>query len=283
MTTTPVRLDRLQAGLGDWISAVLPTATVVWSGTGFPRANAGELVVTLRMLSPPSDSSLGGASVTTRTLPLTATVTLGTPTAGEAVRLAFSGLAWQYEIGAGETATDARDGLLAAVGPAPLVDVAIASVGSDKISLTPTSIGDLYSLSTRGTTLGLISHTIDTSALAQIEVSEVSTQIEMQAWSTNPTPRGGAAAALSRLLSSRRLASRVDIMDAYGISIVGVPPRPIDISQLSGPDYSSRASVSLYISQVSFAAEAITPIEIVAGTLTTPNSTPGSDTAISSN
>lgn len=274
MTTAPVRLDRLQAGIIAWLDSVFPSpATVLWSPTVTPRASAGGLVVTAKLLAPPSASPLGGASRTTRLVPTTTTVRVLAVSPGADVALRASGLRWEVPCGVDVEAT--RDALLAAVEASSTITSfgAVAS-GTDRIVLTPTAIGDLYNVSARGSAAGLIEIESQTTTLAQCTMVDVRSYVQIEAWSTSRSPHTGAAAALTRLLVPSRLHDAQEILGAYGVSMIGAPPAPTELDELSGPDWTSRAQVSMYFGQVALAAAAILPIERARGTINVPGASP---------
>lgn len=270
MSTHPVRLDRLQAGIVAWLSAAIPSASVVWAPTGFPRAAEGPLVVTARLLAPPSASPLGGASTPVRMLPTSATVRVLAATAGAGVILRVSGRRWEILVPALATVESVRDALLDAVGEDPMVSATFVAGGTSRIVITPTTLGDLYGVSITSDVEGMAEVEAMPTTLAEVQLSDVRAYVEIQAWSQDATPRGGAAAALSRLETTRKLQATREVLDVYGLSIIGGVPAPVELDALSGPAWTSRASVSLYIGQIAIAAAAIVPVERVRGTLHVP-------------
>ena len=279
MSTSPVRIDRLQAGLVAWVQSVHPGTTVVWAQSGFPRDTDTGLVFTLRVLAPPSEDPIGGGSRSTRLMPTRVTVQIEGATVGESVKLSVSGRSWEYEIEAGDDVEAVRDGLLAAIEAPTMVSAAFTAVGSDSIQIDATAVGDLHSVWSRGSADGLIDHTVDATTLCEVASADVRTYVEVQAWSYQLAPRLGAPAALSRLMQTRRLTTAVSTLGAYGLAVVGGPPAPIDLSALSGPAWQSRASISFYVSQLALYAEPVESIERVRGTLDLRDAVP--DTTVS--
>ena len=262
---TAVRIDRLQAGVIAWLSDAMPSTTVLWAPSEFPRSTAGATFLAARILSGPDLDPQGGASRTPATLPTAMLLSVTGNTAGQDIRLELSGRAFVYTIQGGDSITDARDGLLAEIGSEPMVSATFAASGSDGITITADAIGDLYNTSIAGpATLAATA-----SALAIVSTGLVTTRLEVQAYSTDRTPRGGALGTLSEIRGRARLPSATSILQIYGLALVGSPGRLIDITALSGPRWETRAAWDVRISQVTFAAEAVDPIEIVNATATT--------------
>lgn len=264
MTTRPVRLDRLQAGIVAWLRQVLPAATVVWGPSELPRGAASDLLVAARFLTGPTESPIGGAATPTTTLPTVARLTVD-PAAvpGDSVRVEASGWAWEYTLVGGDTPALARDALLARMTVAPvLVSATFAAQGTASIDVAALELGDLYQLRAGGPA----TWTVLDSEVAIVQASEVSALIELDFRATNRYPLGGAAAACSRVQSTLALPSVAELLDAYGL---GVSPlgAPAQIDALSGPVWESRSVLSIRVSQLTLAAEAPGLIESVSATL----------------
>lgn len=270
MTTYPVRIDRLQAGIIAWIEAALPDASVFWAPSEFPRDAAAPLVVTAKMLAPPSAAPLGGASASVWTLPTSATIRVLGATEGEGVGLRVSGRRWEHTIGAAETVTTVRDALLDEIGDEPMVSADFTASGTDRIVITGDAIGDLYHVGVMQSAAGLIERETQTTEVAQVELGEVRSYVEIEARSREREPWLGATAALSRLMNTTRLQTARAALDAFGVSFVGSPPAPTELDALSGPAWSSRAQVSIYFGQIALAAASVSLIERVRGSLSVP-------------
>lgn len=262
MTTAPVRLDRLQHGLCASVLHALPAAAVVWAPSEYPRGSG--LLVAIRIIAGPHFAAQGGEAVRMVTLPTAATVRVLDATAGRGVGLRASGLAWEYVIQAGDGVEDVRDGLLASIGEAPPIDAVFEPNDTDEIEIVATALGDLYGLAVRGSAPGLIELETTTAAACKAQIGEVTTTIEIQAYSSSRYARSGATAAVTRWLSTLRLPSSRAILGAAGLSIVEGSPRVVNLDTLSGPGWESRAAVSLSVSQLSIAAELVDTIETIA-------------------
>lgn len=270
MTTTPVRLDRMQAGIVAWLATAFPAATVLWSPSEWPGRAAGTLVLTAKVIAGPDSTPLGGECQPTAILPMTATARVlpaALAAVGEDVALRASGRTFEYRIGAGDSAIEnIRDGWLAAIladPPGPCVDATFEAVDDDEIAIAALEAGDLWDLGVLGT--GLAELDVETDVVVETQIGELEAVIEIQAWATSRYPRGGALAALASLLSRRGLSTARGALDAWGLGIN--PGRVIPLDGMTGPAYASRATVSVRVTMLSFAVEAPLVIEHVRGTL----------------
>lgn len=266
MTTSIVRLDRLQAGLTAALASVHAGVTVVWAPSEFPRAAATDLVIACRLLAGPDGDPIGGDTATPATLPMTATLRVLAPVIGAGAILFASGRKFERTFASIDPEAE-RDAWLADILVRPMVDATFEASGADAITIEALEIGDLYKLAVRGSASGLVSLTIDTTAAAIVSTCDVRSWIELQAYSSNRYPRTGAAAALNRIRGSLRLPSIVQIFDTYGIGVTDTPGRVVTLDALAGPAWESRSALSFYVAQLSLAAEAITPIDRVYGTI----------------
>lgn len=271
MTTSPVRFDRLQAGLRASLLAAYPDATVVWSPSEFPRAAAGPLMIAIKLIAGPTSRPLGGSWSTVRRLPTAATLRVlpaVQSAVGEAVSFRASGWSWEYVIQPGDDESAVRDGLLAEVGVEPMVSAAFVAVAADSATITPAEVGDLYDVAARGSTPGLV-EVSETTALAAVHVAEVSSRVEVQAYSTDRYVRSGAAGALTRWAASLRLPLQRRIWDVHGLSTAESVGSPVNLDRMSGPNWESRAAIGFEVQQLSVSAEPAETIDNIRLSLST--------------
>lgn len=269
MTTRAVHLERLQAGLVELCSTIVPAATVVWAPSELPRGAAADLIIACRLLAGPDDDPTGGASATPCELPLTATLSILDVVEGEAIALQVSGRSFEHVIEAGDDAEAVRDGLLAAIaaGPGPLVDATFEASGAAAIAIAADDLGDLYHLRVRQSTPGLATLVVDTIGAGLAQSVDVRSWVELQAVSTSRAPRAGAAAALADILGRRNLPVAQAILERYGLAFTGAPGRIVGIDALAGPAWQSRSAVTLYVSQVGLVVEPVGAITRARATL----------------
>jgi hypothetical protein len=106
---------------------------------------------------------------------------------------------------------------------------------------------------------------IDDDVVAQVQVSEATSLVEVQCFGTRE-PRNGAAAMMSRLLSRLSLPIARDIFERFGLTLNPVGA-PASIDALSGPQWESRSALTLQVTQVQLAAEPVEVVEVVRGTI----------------
>jgi hypothetical protein len=262
MTTLPVRLDRLQAGLVSVVSTILPSATVVWSPSEYP-ADDVPLLVALRLISGPDFAPLGTRATPMRTLPTAGTFTVGAVSDGDTLVARASGLQWEYVVGVGETTEQGRDGLLAAIDDT-LIDATFSASGTTDIDVTATSLGDLWCVSADAP----VTWTPTAETVCQALIGDVTAQLEIQVFSQSRYLREGAQAAATSLLTNARLPAARAIMDRHGVSIQG-EPSTVTLDSLSGPGWQSRVAITARVCMTALSAETPELIENVSIDLTT--------------
>lgn len=286
MTTTRVHLERLQAGLTELVRTLVPAATVVWAPSEFPRAAGAELMIACRLLAGPDSDATGGDSRTPCTLPMAATIQILNVTAGESILLCASGRRFEYVIQPGDDVPMVRDGLLAAINaePGSLIDATFEPAATpvpdpdpaveDLITIEALELGDLYKVALRQSTPGLVSMTTTETGDGLAQSVDVRSWIELQAFATDRTPRGGAAAALSQIKGRLKLPVATEILERYGLAVTGTPGRIVTLDALSGPAWQSRSAVTFYVSQLSLAVEPVGAISRVRATIEARGATP---------
>lgn len=250
-----VYLHRLMSGVTASLlaSAGAGNATVVWAPSDYPRPSAEPVILAAKLIGGPSGSPLGGEAVYEVELP---TEALATFTGAGTVRLRAAGWYWEAT---GASATALRDAMLAAIAadPVPYVGATAVAVGAAQLRLTGTALGDLYHLGVSGPATFVATD----SEPAVVQSGEVQSTIEVQAYSLTRHPYGGAADVLSAWLGKLLLPSQRDILDRYGLAVLGPRPGVVDLTTLSGPSWESRAAVRLSFGQIALSAEALLPIE----------------------
>ena len=278
MTTEAVALSRLQAGVLQWMETI-PSASAFWAPSGYPRAATGALRLEARLLAPPYSTAIGRPYG--RLIPHEIRYRVLAATAGESAKIFAAGIGWEHVIAGGETVTDVRDALLNLVQADIDLGILHAEVeadGADVIVATPIELGDLYAANARGSVTGLVEVQSQATTFCEVALSQARSYVEVQAYSTEQLPHAGAHAALTRLLARRRLRPTLRIFERFGLAILDEPQAPVGLDSLAGPDWQSRAAVSLYVGQTLIAAEAADRIERARVTLDVRGSVP--DTAI---
>lgn len=260
MTTLPVRLDRLQAGIIAWVESVIPSVTTLWAPSEYPREAADDVVVAAKLLLGPDGEPGGSLSRSYALLPTAATLRVlpaAAAATGESVGLRVSGRRFEFTIPPAATTAIVRDGLLAAIGTteSSMVSATWSAVGTDTISITQLELGDLYQLELLSSLPGLAEVVITGSAIGRVSTGDVSSLVELQAYGRSRYLRSGAGAALQRLRGTVRLPTPLSVLDAFGLAIVGGPGPVVPLDDLAGPTWQSRAAWRVSVAQLSLAAE----------------------------
>lgn len=251
MTTYPVRLDRLEVGLGELVATLLPDATVVWAPSELPREAARALFVALKPIAGPSPRNGGAPSVQAWTLPLELTLTITAATAGLVVFLRMSGRSFEYVIPGGATITTVRDAVLALIEDPTesLVSATATAVSTNQIAIEADELGDLYNVEVSGPATIAVA----TEQVATCQLDEVAHAVEVQIFSADRKQRSGAAHAMARLLSRIEMPEARDVLNAYGLSVAPGPVVAAD--DRIGPVWQSRRITTMQVYQISLAAE----------------------------
>lgn len=195
------------------------------------------------MIGPPAVPIQGGSDLFNAALPTDVTLTIATPSTGDsALFLADSGWRWEHVAAGGETAEDVRDALLVAMTTDPTLNATITAQSTDQIRIVTTAPGDLVN----PLGFGLVTVAISTEVFCQVQIDQLEALIEVEAYSTNKTPRGGAHRALQSLLRRAQTQEPREVLGSYGLSARNVSsavPRKLD--DLSGPDWQSRSSATI--------------------------------------
>jgi hypothetical protein len=262
VTTAAVRYDRMLRGLAEYVEALTPAATtVVWSGD-YPRESATPRFVTLNKIAGPRSAGAGGRSRFAAVLPMTATLTVTAATEGESATLVVSGRRFSYQAESGDDVEAVRDGLLAAIGSSPLVSATFVAAGTDEITITALSLGDVYDLSASG----LAEVAVDTEQACKVQLDEVLTVVDLQAFAIAGDPIDGADSLVANMVGAHELDAAQRILDAYGLGVHFGDP--VNLDSLAGPRWESRVSVPVTVSQISLSAAATDQVREVRVTTT---------------
>lgn len=236
MSTEPVNLRFLQAGLLAWLRAQIPGVNVLWDRSERPRTTTTDPVVLCRVVSGPTVGR-EGSTVTSRLLPERVVVRV-TGTTGVAVVAEASGRRWDYGIQDGDTLEDIRDGLMSRMTAEPTIPATITARGTDGVEVEGYELGDLWNLSVRGP----LAVEVEEASTAEVEAGDVGFVVEVEALSSQRYFRGGAHQALTHIQGSLRKSAGDYLLDAYGVSLSELTGTGItDLSGLSGSKYETRA------------------------------------------
>jgi len=250
-----IRLDRLQDSFYGILQQELPDVSVLWT-YGQPTGNQLKNdIVALRLLSGPSLGNQSRVRGVAFFPPASILLTIPTATEGALYKIGINGYGYGYNAVLSDTVNSIRDALLALLSARSLDSfIASPTLNPGEILLTPKSFGSIWYVRK--------SHTIDLTTLVLEEDTALFTPglvdavVEVQTYSKNTHLWSGAPALANRILD---LVQRTTIVSAFGAAGVGFTSKGsvADISALSGPNWETRASLSLGISMLGIDVERI--------------------------
>lgn len=254
-----MRIDRLQQGL--YLALAGLGASVIWTHAHVAREDLGDDLLTLAVLTGPTDVHRphphGGETL----LPATsAVVTVAAVEPGDRLVARVNDYDYRHDVEFGETKTTIRDDLIAqiAAGEADALDVVAA--GTDGLALAPQWLGALRALSVSGSLS--VSGVARAADAVQVSDATVTAAVVLEAYSRGREPRDGATALLRRALEWLRRLDAQEILERHGLAIwaYGVP---VDLSVIVGAEWETRASVDLTVAARSVSIEPVDAIEHV--------------------
>jgi hypothetical protein len=240
--TAPTRLDRLQTGIYEALSAAVPSADVSWAGSH--RHHDPTDHITLSVLGGPGPSAQprrhGVMAYTIETAVFTIT---NPPIVGGRIGLTLNGHSYIHDPQGGETSDDIRDIFVANINAGePGRMTAAARVGLGELDLAADYVGGVMSAAIWG---GIVaSDVVKYSTPVLLSKGNDQITINVQAYSKGREPFNGAHALISQV--SAGLASQ-DILDILGSYEIGVSnmTHPLDLSNISGSRHETRASMDV--------------------------------------
>mgnify|MGYP007032565571 CR=1 FL=1 len=256
-----IHLERLQAGLGSAIEAIVSDATVAWSPSQLPREQARRHLVTLQRLS--GGHMTDDPTPRTTPVPTSATITVtGNPANARAVQVLATGARWRVIVPAATSNADLRDAIQAALSAlGKSLDATLTPAGADAIVLTPANPAALHGITVRGSAL-----LSDTTSLAKVTQGWESSRVQVSCSSADRTTAGGAHALAQTIRGALRRPSVTRLLDEYGIGLWDVG-QVIDHARKSGSAWESHATLDLHVVQLSLDAELVPAAQSVAASV----------------
>lgn len=243
MSSSPIRFDRVQAGLVATVAAALPTSVRVWAGQEIEDGTAGDGPLAVLSIVTGFDPPSGGASRPTRTLPTAATLTITAP-----ARVWIAGMWWE--------ATD-RDDLLEQLDAAPWLSATYEAGDPTTITFEAPSPGDLHDL--RAAPAEAAEWEIDEDAQAEVLIEHVAGVCSIDLYSRARSIRAGAMAELQRWRSYVQTSPGRELLDRFGLALGGEPIRILPLDAIAGPRWDSRARASFTVTTLSVDASISIP------------------------
>lgn len=234
-----MRLDLLQSTLGD-ILATATGATVGWS-YGEPAFDdiVGDLV-NLQVLSGPTSEQPFARGV--GFLPPSEIVLTITATAGKLARIVVNKIPYQHEVTAGQSPSDVRAALIAAVDADTEARFsAVAHADADKLRLVPDALGSICAASITGPLTATVTYADD---LVLLTSSRRRMAVTVTCYSKNTTPRGGAWALAGRCMAALEDPDNARALQDATLGIYGMSA-PVNLTAIAGAGWESRVAFDL--------------------------------------
>lgn len=261
-----VPMNKIRGAVVATANLLAPSGTVVaWDKNTYPHRGLGDAIVLARVISGPAitrTSTYSSNEATSIDWIVDDDVAVG-----DLVGIEVSGVRWGYEVQAGDTNEDIRDGLQAVILASVLPGVTItpgtwmgyygaffgAFLGSSA-SLNFDASG-VPGLLWRPAAIGPSAILVNSSVASEVASQVVDVTVELQAYAAGRGPE--ALELLSYITGGLQLSSAVLTRNAWGVTRRGTPGIPTDISALAGPDWESRAVARLDLGVVSYQATAL--------------------------
>lgn len=262
-----IRLDRVQQGLFQVLGS--EADVVAWSMGKQPRDD-GESLLTLRLVSGPVTTGNPGGAKEPLCPADSIVVRVPAPIVGRRLVAELNGFDYRHDVGAGETAEDVRDSLLAAISPGEEGAVTATADGTDGIALAADFLGGLREVRLHG---GLTFETpVFSGDAVEVTTSQDRMLIAITAFSRGREPRNGAWSIMQGVRARLRSTDGIQELRRHGISLRS-RSAPTDISAVAGADWESRVSMDLEIVAQSVSIDPVELIESVRLSMTAAAST----------
>jgi hypothetical protein len=256
-----VRLDRLQQGLFDALAGV--TDVVTWVRGEQPRDPGGLLSLSLTAGPIPGLRQRARGRLLLPADSITVRVTAATN--GNRVVVRLNGFDYRHDVGAGESVTDVRNALLAAILLGEAGAVTPATNGADGVDLVADFLGGLRSLTLHGDLSSEAAVFSDDGVLETI--GTVTHTVTLQAFSQQRYPRNGAHAIIDAALDRLQRRSVVDELCRYGVALWDTGAA-IDLSAIAGGHWESRVAVDVTVATRTVSVEPVDQIETLTADIT---------------
>lgn len=259
---SPVRFDRLQAGLIDIIGGMVTPAQVGWAyGEGvFDSSFPGDFV-NLTMVGGPSYHNQNHARGEVLIPPTLVTLTVDTAVVGKRYTVQINGYNHFYDASAGNTVDDIRDALVTNINADsndPYTAAPTANPG--EFTVTPDSFGAIWQMALFGGNMSSVVTLSDDAVLNTFGTRTFS--IAIGCFSKNRFPRNGAWDLAAIIQAGLTTTDFSDQLSNYGVALWGKGPA-VDLSDIAGGHWESRVSFDITCAMESVVTRPVDQIETV--------------------
>lgn len=251
-----IRLDRMQRGLYEALDGV--AGTVSWAMGEAPRGEG--TLLSLRLTGGPTPGLRKHGREVLLDAATLVDVQVTSAVAGDRAVVELNDFPYIVDVGGGDTVTDVRDAFVALVTELDGDTIAATAASTDRVQLTPNSAGAIRSVTLSGP-LGLAAPVTHGDAVAVTEGTSTAV-IELQAFSLDRTPRGGAVSILAEAMARLQRPDVLELLQRWGVAIYDLGD-VTDLSAIAGSHWESRALAGITIAMRSTAVAPVGFIENV--------------------
>jgi hypothetical protein len=256
----PIRFDRFQRGLIEVLTSALPSVQVAWAyGQGVFDNTFPSDFINLTISSGPNFVNRSGARGRALLPPALLGFEVDGVTAGARYGVTLNDFRYHYDAELGDTATDIRDALVAAIAADTESPYTVATTSTDSFAVTPSFTGAIWQASLVG---ALIPSVTLNSQPVLVTQGQRAMTVSMDIFSRSTTPRAGAWSLASKVQSILESQDYADILDHYGIGL-GTKSSLTDLSRLDNGSWESRINLDVDMTMMSTHVRPVDSIETV--------------------
>jgi hypothetical protein len=256
----PMRLDRFQEAL----VSVLTDATgaqVAWAyGQGVYNSTFPGAFVNLKINSGPSYINQSAAQGYGLIPPEVIDFTVDAAVTGRLVALYVNTTPYRYQITGLDTPASVATAMVALIAADTLAPYTAANTGVGTFSLTPASLGSVWSVTTVG---DLSADVTDEDDMVLVTQSQRGFNVGIQSFSKSRAPRDGAWNLASKAQAALELPDVALLLRDYGVGVSNVGPA-FDLSAIAGGNWETRVNFDVDFNVVSTVVRPVSQIESLA-------------------
>lgn len=269
-TQTPLRLDRLQIGIGQALTLAYgnvasggPLITFSYQEQSFEQVPVGGLVA-LTIVSGPAPFLRSGKRGTLLNAVATIPLTVTTATVGVRYLVRLNDFDYFHDAVGGDSVTTIRDSLIAQIEADTFETATATTLAADGLTLAADFVGGLRTLQVSGP----ITAGAPVASGSSVLVTEGDQQLLLgiQCFSKNREPFSGALAMIAVAEATFQTESMSAVMSRFGVGVAGKGP-VTDLSAIAGGHWETRASFDVTLAAHAAWVDQIERIESVDTTI----------------